>query len=91
VDFFGGRPTGMRASEAKGPFPGGKRVGSRGKKKKAPHPSQWVGLRAMIRGLGVGGRKKSKSKRKKEKEKGLGRAPADLHPPLDKNRWASCH
>jgi hypothetical protein len=24
----------MRASEAKGPFPGGKRVGSRGKKKK---------------------------------------------------------
>jgi len=49
-----------RASEAKGPFPGGKRVGSRGKKKKATHPSQWVGLRAMIRGLGVGGKTKQK-------------------------------
>jgi hypothetical protein len=23
----------------------------------------------------------------KEKEKGVGLAPADLHPPLDKKRW----
>jgi len=47
-----------RASEAKGPFPGGKRVGSWGKKeskrkKKETHPAQWVGLKALIRGLGV--------------------------------------
>jgi len=34
------------------------------------------------RGLGVGG-----SKRAKEREKGPGRAPADLHPPLNKKRW----
>ena len=33
VDEGGGRLTGTRASEAKGPFPGGKRVGSWGKKK----------------------------------------------------------
>ena len=26
-----------------------------------------------------------KKKKKKEKEKGTGRAPADLHPPLNKN------
>jgi hypothetical protein len=39
--------------------------------------------------LGVGGRKKAKVKSKrKKKEKGLGRAPADLHPPLNKKRWA---
>ena len=67
VDEGGGGLTGTRASEAKGPFPGGKRVGSWGKKKqikeskrkkKETHPAQWVGLRALIRGLGVGGRKK---------------------------------
>ena len=28
-------------------------------KKKQPHPAQWVGLRALIRGLGVGGKSKS--------------------------------
>ena len=33
VDEGGGRLTGTRASEAKGPFPGGKRVGSWGKKR----------------------------------------------------------
>ena len=33
VDEGGGRLTGTRASEAKGPFPGGKRVGSWGKRK----------------------------------------------------------
>ena len=49
-----------RASEAKGPFPGGKRVGSRVKKKKEPHPAQWVSLKALKRGLGVGGRRKRK-------------------------------
>jgi len=27
-------------------------------------------------------------KKKEEKEKGAGRAPADLHPPLNKKRWA---
>jgi hypothetical protein len=32
--------------------------------------------------LGVGGRKRKK--KKKEKEKGVGRTPADLHPPLNK-------
>ena len=35
--------------------------------------------------MGVGGRKRKK--KKKEKEKGVGRAPADLHPPLNKKRW----
>ncbi len=33
VDEGGGRLTGTRASEAKGPFPGGKRGGSWGKRK----------------------------------------------------------
>jgi len=53
-----------RASEAKGPFPGGKRVGSRGKKKKIkqkrksrPTQRSGMGLKALRRGLGVGGRK----------------------------------
>ena len=55
-----------RASEAKGPFPGGKRVGSRGKKenvkerkRKRERPTQrsGMGLKALITGLGVGGRK----------------------------------
>jgi hypothetical protein len=58
-----------RVSEAKGPCPGGKRVGSRGKKKKETHPSQWVGLRAMIRGLGVGGKKKKAKVKEKVIEK----------------------
>ena len=34
VDEGGGRLTGTRASEAKGPFPGGKRVGSWGEEKR---------------------------------------------------------
>ena len=43
----------------------GKRVGSWGKekeskKKKATHPAQWVGLKAMIRVLGVGRKAKAK-------------------------------
>jgi len=60
-----------RASEAKCPFPGGKRVGSWGKekeskKKKATYPAQWVGLKAMIRVLGVGRKAKAKAKAKKQ-------------------------
>ncbi len=50
------------------------------------NPAQWVGLKALGRGLGVGGRKKKKAK--KAKEKGEGPAPADLHPPLNKKWWA---
>ena len=46
-----------------------------------------MGLKALGRGLGVGGRKKKKAK--KAKEKGLGRAPVDCHPPLDKKRWGN--
>jgi hypothetical protein len=46
------------------------------------HPAQWMGLKALRRGLGVGGRKRIKAK-----EKGTVPAPADLHPPLDKKRW----
>ena len=42
-DEGGGGLNGMRAREAKGPFPGGKRVGSWGKKKK----SKAHGLRSM--------------------------------------------
>jgi hypothetical protein len=61
-DEGGGGLTGMRASEAKGPFPGGKRVGSWGKRES-----------------------------KKEKAKGVGRAPADLQPPLNKKWWAYGH
>ena len=38
--------------------------------------------------MGVGGRKKKKKVKEKETEKGEGRAPADLHPPLNKKRWA---
>jgi len=38
--------------------------------------------------LGVGGRKRVKAKVKKKEKKGLGRAPADLHPPLNKKWWA---
>ena len=53
--------------------------------KRQTHPAQWVGFKALIRGLGVGGRKREK---KKEKEKGAGRAPADLHPPLNKKKAA---
>ena len=30
------------------------------KVRRRTHPAQWVGLRALIRGLGVGGRKKTK-------------------------------
>ena len=57
-----------RASEAKCPFPGGKRGGSWGKekeskKKKATYPAQWVGLKAMIRVLGVGRKAKAKAKK----------------------------
>ncbi len=37
--------------------------------------------------MGVGGRKRIKEK-EKEKEKGVGRAPADLHPPLNKTKVA---
>ena len=39
------------------------------------------------RGLGGGGRK-SKREKVREKEKGAGRAPADLHPPLNKTKVA---
>jgi hypothetical protein len=45
-------------------------------KKRQTHPAQWVGLRSLIRGLGVGGRKRER------KEKGTGPPPADLHPLL---------
>ena len=73
-----------RASEAKGPFPGGKRVGSWGKKKrkrkkKVDPPSAVGGLEGNEKRVGSWG----KSKRKNS----IGRAPADLHPPLNKNRW----
>ena len=37
----------IRASEAKGPFPGGKRVGSRGKKVKKKEKGKAHGLRSM--------------------------------------------
>ena len=50
-----------RASEAKGPFPGGKRVGNWGKKKKETNPAQWVSLKALKRGLGVGEEEKERS------------------------------
>jgi len=35
------------------------------RKKKATHPSQWVGLKALIRGLGVGGRKRKRKAKEK--------------------------
>ncbi len=57
-----------------------KRVGSWGKKKqikeskkeskrkkKETHPAQWMGLKALITGLGVGGRKSNKKRKQKEK------------------------
>jgi hypothetical protein len=39
------------------------------------HPAQWVGLKTLIRGLGVGGRKRKQKKKKanvieKQKHKG---------------------
>ncbi len=40
-------------------------------------------------GKRVGSRGKKKSKRKNKK--GEGREPADLHPPLNKKRWAYGH
>ena len=66
-DEGGGGLTGMRASEAKGPFPGGKRVGSWGKKrkkkeskrkKKETHPAQWDGLEGIEKRVGSRGKKK---------------------------------
>jgi hypothetical protein len=32
------------------------------------YPAQWVGLKALERGLGVGGRKRKKSKRKQKRK-----------------------
>ena len=37
---------------------------------------------------GIDKRVGSWGKKKKAKEKGMGPAPADLHPPLNKKRWA---
>ena len=34
------------------------------RKKKETHPAQWVGLKALIRGLGVGGRKRKKDRKR---------------------------
>jgi hypothetical protein len=53
------------------------------KAKRQTHPAQWVGLKALGRGLGVGGRKTEK-----KKAKGVRPAPADLHPPLSKTKVA---
>jgi len=76
-DKGGGGLTGTRASEAKGPFPGGKRVGSWGKKKRKrkkkvdPPSAVWVGLRSLIRGLGVGEEKERIRKRRGARTGGL--------------------
>ena len=68
-----------------------KRVGSRGKRKekkkanekrKADPPSAVDGLKGIDKRVGNWGKKKKKRK----KAKGTGRAPADLHPPLNK-KW----
>jgi hypothetical protein len=50
-------------------------------RKSAP-PSAVGGLEGIDKRVGSWGKKK------KEKEKGEGRAPADLHPPLNKKWWA---
>ena len=49
------------------------------KVKKADPPIEVGGLEGIDKRVGSRG----KSKRKNS----IGRAPADLHPPLDKNRW----
>ena len=52
------------------------------------HPAQWVGLKALGRGLGVGGRKKKKAKNAKEKGEGpdRGREKRFVRFPLPPNR-----
>jgi len=60
---------------SEGDYGGSGLTGTRASEAKGPFPG----------GKRVG----SRGKKKKEKEKkGLGRAPADLHPPLNKKRWA---
>ena len=54
----------------------------RKRKKKVDPPSAVGGLKVIDKRVGSWGKKK------KELEKGAGRAPADLHPPLNKKRWA---
>ena len=49
------------------------------KEKEKDPPSAVGGLEGIDKRVGSWGKKK------KEKEKGEGRAPADLHPPLNKN------
>jgi len=44
---------------------GGRKKAKVKSKKKATHPSQWVGLKALIRGLGVGGRKRKRKAKEK--------------------------
>ena len=50
---------------------GGKRESKKEskRKKKETHPAQWMGLKALITGLGVGGRKRIKEKRKQNEKR----------------------
>ena len=67
-DKGGGRLTGTRASEAKGPFPGGKRVGSWGKKKrkrkkKLDPPSAVGRLEGIDKRVGSWGKKREQKRK----------------------------
>ena len=55
----------------------------RKRKKKVDPPSAVGGLKVIDKRVGSWGKKKNE-----KKEKGAGPAPADLHPPLNKKRWA---
>ena len=62
---------------------GGKRESKKENKSKADPPSTVGGLEGIDKRVGSWGKKKNE-----KKEKGAGPAPADLHPPLNKKRWA---
>ena len=55
----------------------------RKRKKKVDPPSAVGGLKVIDKRVGSWGKKKNE-----KKEKSAGPAPADLHPPLNKKRWA---